>query len=94
MVPMPSAAVALLAELSDAALDALAERLAPRLQRHEDRWLRGAEAIARHIDAVPSRVYALAAAGRIPVHHDGSYLVAATWELDKWIRDEGGGKRP
>jgi hypothetical protein len=58
-----------------------------------DRWLRGAKAIADHIDAPVSRVKALSSAKRIPVRKDGSALVAKTSDLDKWI-EEGGGKRP
>src|SRR5690606_22294843 len=59
----------------------------------EDRWLRGADKIAEYIDAPRSRVYALASAGRIPVHRDGSTLIARTSELDKWLMS-GGGRRP
>jgi excisionase family DNA binding protein len=87
---------ALIAELDDGALDALAERLAPRLaggRSVEDGWLRGAEKIACYIDCPVSRVYALTSAGRIPVHRDGSALIARKSELDEWVRD-GGGKRP
>jgi hypothetical protein len=35
------------------------------------------------------RVYALASAGRIPVHHDGSALIARRSELDDWLRSGG-----
>lgn len=59
----------------------------------EDRWLRGADKIAAYIDSPRSRVYALVSAGRIPVHHDGSALVARRSDLDAWLRD-GGGRRP
>jgi hypothetical protein len=94
---MSSLADALLRELDDAALDALAGRLAPRLAARqggvEDGWLRGADKIASYIDCPPSRVYALASAGRIPVERDGSSLIARRSELDKWVR-AGGGKRP
>jgi hypothetical protein len=57
------------------------------------RWLRGADQIAAHIGCPRSRVYALASAGRIPVQHDGSALIASTTDLDAWLR-AGGGKRP
>lgn len=93
---MSGLAAALLAELSDADLDELAERLRPRLTSspvNDDGWLRGAQRIAVYIDAKPSRVYALNSAGRIPVRHDGSALIARRSELDKWIC-AGGGKRP
>ena len=87
---------ALLGSLDDAALRDLAERLTPYLEREraEDGWLRGAERIAAYIDAPPSRVYALTSAGgRIPVHRDGSALIARKSELDAWVR-EGGARRP
>jgi len=59
----------------------------------DDGWLRGAERIASYIDAPRSRVYALNSAKRIPVHHDGSALIARRSELDKWLL-RGGGRRP
>lgn len=59
----------------------------------DDGWLRGAERIAAYIDAPRSRVYALNSAKRIPVHHDGSALIARRSELDKWLL-RGGGRRP
>jgi hypothetical protein len=87
-------ASALLAELDDDALDALAYLLGPRLHPDvEDEWLRGAERIAAYIDAPVSRVYALQGAGRIPTHKDGSALIARKSELDAWLL-AGGGKRP
>jgi excisionase family DNA binding protein len=91
-------ASALLAELDDGALDQLAELLAPRLERlvapaPTDGWLRGADQIAGYIGAPRSRVYSLAAAGRIPVERDGSALVASRRQLDDWLR-AGGGRRP
>lgn len=88
---------AFLAELNDAALDALAERLAPRLAdrliQPAVEWLRGADAIAEYIGAPRSRVYALTSAGRIPIERDGSALIARTSDLDAWLR-AGGAKRP
>jgi excisionase family DNA binding protein len=83
----------------DESLAALADRLAPLLASHlrqtreDNRWVRGAVAIARYLGCPPSRVYALASAGRIPIHRDGSNLVARTSELDDWLR-AGGAKRP
>lgn len=59
----------------------------------EDGWLRGAERIAAYLDCPRSRVYALASAHRIPIHRDGSALIARRSELDKWLRG-GGGLRP
>jgi hypothetical protein len=95
---MTALAAALLADLTEQDLDRLAELLAPRLaerlgQGKSDGWLRGAEAIAEHIGAPRSRVYALASANRIPVERDGSALIARKSELDAWLR-AGGGKRP
>jgi hypothetical protein len=56
----------------------------------EDGWLRGADRIASYIDAPRSRVYALASARRIPVHRDGSALIARRSELDRWLLQGGG----
>jgi hypothetical protein len=55
-----------------------------------DGWLRGADRIAAYIDAPRSRVYALASARRIPVHRDGSALIARRSELDRWLMHGGG----
>jgi excisionase family DNA binding protein len=90
-----SAIAALIRELGEDAIVALAERLRPHLIATPagDGWLRGADAIAGHIGAPRSRVYALASAGRIPVHRDGSALLARRSELDEWLRN-GGGRRP
>jgi excisionase family DNA binding protein len=76
--------------IAERAAELVAEREAP---READGWLRGADAIAAYLDCPRSRVYALTSAGRIPVHHDGSALIARRSELDRWIR-EGGGRRP
>jgi len=82
--------------------DELVERIARRAaelltvqprEAADDGWLRGAERIASYIDAPRSRVYALVSAKRIPVHHDGSALIARRSELDKWLL-RGGGRRP
>lgn len=90
---------AFLNELDDQALVTLADRLAPLLasrlgkSTNGDGWLRGADAIAEHIGAPRSRVYALVSARRIPVERDGSALIARKSELDAWLRN-GGAKRP
>jgi excisionase family DNA binding protein len=82
--------------------DELVERIAHRAaellaeqsnELAEDGWLRGAERIAAYIDAPRSRVYALVSARRIPVHRDGSALIARRSELDRWLL-AGGGRRP
>lgn len=82
----------LLERVAERAAELLAERTAP---ASGDRWLRGADAIARYIAAPRSRVYALATTDppRIPVHRDGSALIARTRELDAWLL-AGGGTRP
>jgi hypothetical protein len=79
----------LVEQIAQRVAEILGERTAPA----EDGWLRGASAIADYIGASPDRVYALSSAGRIPVEHDGSALIARRSELDAWIRS-GGGKRP
>lgn len=89
---------ALLAELDDRALDALAESLAPRLA---SRLIGGADrapwidvgAAAEYLACPRSRIYALVSARRIPHHKDGSRVLFRREELDDWIRN-GGGKRP
>jgi len=61
-------AEALLAELSDDQLAALADRLRPFLRDERpagDGWLRGARAIADYLGCPRSRVYALVSAGRL-----------------------------
>lgn len=75
--------------IAERAVELLAERSTPA----EDGWLRGADRIAAYIDCPRSRVYALASARRIPIHHDGSALIARRSELDGWLR-HGGGLRP
>jgi excisionase family DNA binding protein len=88
---------ALVLDLPDELVDVLAERVAARLANRQSGegggWLRGAERIADYIDSPRSRVYALVSAGRIPVHRDGSALIARKAELDDWIQS-GGGLRP
>jgi hypothetical protein len=93
--PGMSIASAFLDELTEHKFTQLAERLAPYLpaQQTGDGWLRGAKKISDYIDCPVSRVYALSSAGRIPVEHDGSILIARKSELDAWVR-AGGGKRP
>jgi hypothetical protein len=84
--------------VADELVERIAQRAAELLAKQsgepvEDGWLRGAERIAAYIDAPRSRVYALVSARRIPVHHDGSALIARRSELDKWLL-RGGGRRP
>jgi type II secretory pathway component PulK len=84
--------------VEDELIERIAERAAELIdQRQEettgDGWLRGADKIAAYIDAPRSRVYGLVSTRRIPVHHDGSALIARRSELDAWLRN-GGGRRP
>lgn len=85
-------------EIDDALIERIARRAAEIVRRwngnsKDDPWLRGADRIAAYIDCPRSRVYALVSARRIPIHHDGSALVARRSELDSWLR-AGGGRRP
>jgi len=85
-------------DIGDELVERIAQRAAELLAARtdeptEDGWLRGAERIADYIDAPRSRVYALASARRIPVHRDGSALIARRSELDEWVL-RGGGCRP
>lgn len=80
----------LIEQIAERAADLIGERSRPPTS---DGWLRGAERIAAYIDAPRSRVYALTSAHRIPVHHDGSALIAKRSELDNWLQ-RGGGLRP
>jgi hypothetical protein len=76
-------------------VERIAERAAALVARQQDEtagdgWLRGADKIAAYIDAPRSRVYGLVSARRIPVHHDGSALIARRSELDGWLLSGGG----
>jgi hypothetical protein len=82
--------------------DALVAAIATEVERRvlerlavagEGRWLRAGKAISAYLDCGVDRVFALPSAGRIPVHRDGSTLLARTDELDAWVRN-GGGLRP
>lgn len=95
----PTLVAALLAELTDDDLDALAQRLAPRMSEalasppsSSQAWL-GVAAAAEHLSCPTSRVYALVSARRIPFHKDGSRTLFRRDELDAWVRN-GGARRP
>ena len=86
---------ALRVEIDEELIEQIARRAAELFGEHsnggsEDGWLRGADRIAAYIDAPRSRVYALVSARRIPVHHDGSALIARRSELDRWLVQGGG----
>jgi excisionase family DNA binding protein len=95
---VPELSAALLADLDDEALAALADRLAPILAPRistslpHDSWLDVAQA-AEHLSCPRSRIYALVSARRMPHHKDGSRLLFRREELDEWVR-AGGGRRP
>jgi hypothetical protein len=78
----------LIEQIAERAAELIGEQIAERAA--EDGWLRGADRIAAYIDAPRSRVYALASARRIPVHRDGSALIARRSELDRWLLQGGG----
>lgn len=92
---MPEIRFDLPADLLEAIAERAADLLADRTPAPADGWLRGADKIATYIDAPRSRVYALATCNppRIPVHRDGSALIARRSELDAWLAS-GGGVRP
>ncbi|HVX32559.1 MAG TPA: hypothetical protein VHA80_05400 [Solirubrobacterales bacterium] len=86
---------ALRVEIDEELIERIAERAAELIGKRsgraaKDGWLRGADRIGAYIDAPRSRVYALASARRIPVHHDGSALIARRSELDRWLLQGGG----
>ncbi|HEX3325178.1 MAG TPA: hypothetical protein VHR65_08635 [Solirubrobacterales bacterium] len=85
-------------DIGDEMVERIARRAAELLRESQnesdgDGWLRGADKIAAYIDSPRSRVYALVSARRIPVHHDGSALIARRSDLDAWLCS-GGGRRP
>lgn len=77
-------------DIGDALVERIAGRAAELVARQQDETLRGAGKIAAYIDAPRSRVYALVSAKEIPVHHDGSALIARRSELDAWLHAGGG----
>ena len=92
-------AAALLAELSDADLDQLAELLAPRLgvrlghEYAESDGFLDVPGAAEFLACPPSRIYALVSTQRIPHHRDGSRLLFDRAELREYVRN-GGARRP
>lgn len=95
-LPLPDDSLSF--NVGDELVERIAERAAELVVGRQDEeaeggWLRGADRIAAYIDSPRSRVYALVSARRIPVHHDGSALIARRSELDAWLL-AGGGRRP
>jgi hypothetical protein len=85
-------------DIGDELVEEIAERAAELVASRQEKaangeWLRGAGRIAAYIDSPRSRVYALVSARRIPVHHDGTALIARRSELDAWLLS-GGSRRP
>lgn len=94
----PSLAAALVAELDEAALDVLAERLAPRLAGRlttsaplDDGWL-DARGAADYLSMTATALHKLTAARAIPFEQDapGCKLWFKRSELDAWRRGENG----
>jgi excisionase family DNA binding protein len=80
------------AEFIEVVAERVAALLAERLEPHAEGYMTVDQA-ADFIACPRSRIYALASAGRIPVHRDGSRLLFRASELRAWI-DAGGGVRP
>jgi excisionase family DNA binding protein len=55
-------------------------------------WI-GVDDAAAHLACPRSRIYALASAGRLPHHKDGSRLLFKASELDEYVLG-GGARRP
>lgn len=87
---MSTLAAALLAELDDAALSALADRLAPRLAerltaQHElTAWLTVQQA-ADHLACRPQRIYNLVSQRRLRHVKDGSRVLFRRQWLDEYL---------
>jgi excisionase family DNA binding protein len=94
--PSNGSGFALVVELTEQQLDAIAERAAAMVVERESpevaRWLTVAEA-AEYLRCPTSRVYSLVSVKRIPFVKDGSRTLFDRGELDAWLHN-GGGKRP
>ena len=84
-------AAALLAELDDDALDALADALLPRLATRLDQrqgvspWL-SAEDAARHLACSRGRLYDLVQLGKLQPRRDGRRLLFRLADLDAYLK--------
>jgi excisionase family DNA binding protein len=77
----------LLAELDDAALDVLAERLAPRLAARslgQSPWLNAVDA-ARYLACSRDRLYDLVGVGKLKPRRDGRRLLFSRTDLDAYL---------
>ena len=87
---MSALAAALLAELDDAALDALAEALLPRLaarlgqSQSASPWL-SAEDAARYLACSRGRLYDLVQLGKLEPRRDGRRLLFKRADLDAYL---------
>lgn len=87
---MSALAAALLAELDDDALDALAEALLPRLAARlgpaqgSSPWL-SAEDAARHLACSRGRLYDLVQLGKLQPRRDGRRLLFKLADLDAYL---------
>ena len=87
---MSALAAALLAELDDAALDALAEALLPRLaarlgqNQSASPWL-SAEDAARYLACSRGRLYDLVQLGKLEPRRDGRRLLFKRADLDAYL---------
>lgn len=87
---MSDLAQALIAELDDAALDRLAELLAPRLQSRlghnveQDRWFNSQQA-AEYLGCPRSRIHDLVQLGLLTPARDGRRLAFRKSDLDRYM---------
>ena len=91
-----SVAAAVLAELTEADLDLLAEPLGTRIaaqQANEPDGFLDVAGASEFLSCPRSRVYALVSAKRIPHQRDGSRLLFDRAELREYVRN-GGARRP
>jgi excisionase family DNA binding protein len=80
-------------ELVELVAERPAEIVAGRRLHEPEPWISVPEA-AKHLSAPRSRIYSLVESGRIPHARDGTKLLFRRSELDRWLVENGGGKRP
>jgi excisionase family DNA binding protein len=86
----PRAATAQAADLFDALVGAVTERVLEALPEPQPvtPWL-NVKGAAEYLCCSKHRIYTLVSMRRIPHHHEGSRLLFDRRKLDKWIRDGG-----